>query len=57
MARNEACLVALIAILVSGPVFAQPAAGTTGQTRRSPNPPWILAPSLLKRTAPFKVAE
>ena len=44
MARNEVCLVALIAILVSGPVFAQPADGPTGQTRRSPNTPLDFGP-------------
>jgi hypothetical protein len=44
MARNKVCLVALIAILASGPVFAQPAAGTTGQTPRSPNTPLDFGP-------------
>ena len=44
MARTEVCLVALIAMLVSGPVFAQPAAGTTGQTRRSPDTPLDVGP-------------
>ena len=44
MARNKVCLVALIAILVSGPAFAQPADGTTGQPRRSPNTPLDFGP-------------
>ena len=44
MARNKVCLVALIAMLVSGPVLAQPTAGTTGQTRRSPNNPQDFGP-------------
>ncbi len=44
MARTKVCLVALTGILVSGPVFAQPAASTTGQTRRSPNTPLDVGP-------------
>jgi hypothetical protein len=44
MARNKICLVALIAMLISGPVLAQPAAGTPGQTRRSPDTPLDFGP-------------
>jgi hypothetical protein len=44
MTRYKGCLVALIAFLVSDPVLAQPAAGTTGQTRRSPNTPLDFGP-------------
>ena len=44
MARNKICLAALIAMLISGPVLAQPAAGTTGRARRSPDTPLDFGP-------------
>ena len=56
MARNKVRPVALIAMLVSGHVFAQPAAGTTRPGARL-TPPRISVPSLLRRTEPFRVVE
>ena len=55
MARNKVRPVALIAMLVSGHVFAQPAAGTTGQTRRSPDTPQDFGPFTPEANRAFQV--